>query len=235
MRDRSELLESIEADTHLSRLLRTVGAQLTDASPVAEAADPGHDIAHSLRVALWAVRLGGEHVDQREAVAAALLHDLVNLPKDSPERAEASVRSAEVAANLLPEHGFDEAATARVCAAIRDHSYSRGAVPATPLGRALSDADRLEALGALGVFRTATCGARMGAAYLHPEDPWAQGRALDDAAFTLDHFFVKLLRLEQTLHTEAGRAEARRRSDFMRRFLRQLGEEIGEPPPDGKL
>jgi uncharacterized protein len=81
------------------------------------------------------------------------------------------------------------------------------------------------------VFRTITCGARMGARYFHPEDPWAEGRALDDVRYTLDHFFEKLLKLEATLHTEAGRAEARRRTDFMRATLRQLGDEIGAPPP----
>ena len=53
-------------------------------------------------------------MDSREAIAAALLHDAVNLPKDSAERAEASVRSAVVARRWLPEHGFDDAAVARV-------------------------------------------------------------------------------------------------------------------------
>jgi len=58
--------------------------------------------------------------------------------------------------------------------------------------------------------------------------PWARQRELDDHRFTVDHFFVKLLRLEQTLHTDAGRAEARRRTAFMREFLRELGQEMGD-------
>lgn len=191
--------------------------------------DPGHDLAHALRVALWTVRLGEETLSGREAIAAALLHDVVNVPKSSPERGEASALSARRAGELLPSCGFGPAAVTRIAEAIEDHSYSRGAVPRSALGRALQDADRLEALGALGVLRTASCGARMGASYVDPRDPWATGRALDDRRYTIDHFFVKLLRLEETLHTEAGRAEARRRTAFLRAFLEELGEELGEP------
>ncbi len=193
--------------------------------------DPGHDVAHCLRVARWAVRLGAGAVDRREAIAAALLHDVVNVPKDSPDRARASELSAAVARELLPRFGFAADAVDRIADAVRDHSYSRGATPETPLGRALQDADRLEALGALGIFRTATCGAKMGARYFHPDDPWARGRPLDDVRFTVDHFFQKLLGLAETMNTAAGRAEAERRTAFLRAFLEQLGHEIGEPPP----
>ena len=217
----NEALEWIHEDG-LDELLAEVRGELDD--------DPGHDLSHCLRVALWTVRLGGAAVSRREALAAALLHDVVNLPKDSPDRAKASELSAGVARELLPRHGFDADAIERVAAAVRDHSYSRGATPTEPLGRALQDADRLEALGALGIFRTATCGARMGARYFDPDDPWARHRELDDLRYTVDHFFQKLLGLAHTMTTEAGRAEARRRIDFMRAFLDQLGREIGEPP-----
>ena len=104
-------------------------------------------------------------------------------------------------------------------------------MPRSLLGDALQDADRLEALGALGVLRTASCGARIGADYFDGDDPWAEHRELDDAKHTVDHFFKKLLRLPPTLRTAAGRAEAERRAEFMLAFLRQLGDEIGSPPP----
>jgi uncharacterized protein len=214
------LIEHIEADAGLERVLATAKDQ--------QETDPGHDLGHSLRVALWTLRLGADHIDRREAVAAALLHDAVNLPKDSPRRSSASALSAELANGVLPGAGFGAEATIRICEAIEDHSYSRGAVPRSALGRALQDADCLEALGALGVLRTASCGVRFGARYFDLQDPWAKDRALDDRRFTIDHFFVKLLRLETTLHTETGRAEARRRTAFMRAFLSELAEEIGE-------
>lgn len=216
----TELLRRIEADAGLQRVLRVAEAH--------EDGDPGHDLSHSLRVALWTQRLGGDAIDPREAIAAALLHDAVNVPKNSPERASASVLSAQLATEVLPGAGFFADAIVRIGQAIEDHSYSRGAVPRSPLGCALQDADRLEAMGALGVLRMATCGARLGARYLDLHDPWARQRPLDDRRFSVDHFFVKLLQLEKTLRTEAGRAEARRRSAFMRDFLRELGKEIGE-------
>jgi uncharacterized protein len=218
--DRSALLDFIDADAALRALLDDVSGRLDD--------DPGHDLSHALRVALWTVRLGGEAVDPRAAIAAALLHDVVNLPKDSPDRAEASLRSAALASELLPRHDFSPDAIALIADAIRDHSYSRGVVPKTPLGKALQDADRLEALGALGVFRTISCGTRMGARYFHADDPWAEHRALDDRAFTVDHFFKKLLLVGETMQTEAGRAEAARRTTFLRAFLDQLAMELGQ-------
>lgn len=193
--------------------------------------DPGHDLGHLERVALWTARLGGAGVDRDEAVAAGLLHDLINIPKDSPDRAKASERSAAAARELLDGFAPDE--VARICEAIRDHSFSRGARPSAPLARALQDADRLEALGAIGVMRCISCGARMGASYFHPDDPWARSRPLDDRAYSIDHFFAKLLTLEGTMLTVAGREEAGRRTEFLRTFLAQLAEELGEATSSG--
>jgi len=215
----------IAEDRGLSGLVDEVRGRLDD--------DPGHDLAHAMRVALWTLRIGGDDVTARDAVAAALLHDVVNVPKDSPERAHASEMSASVAQELLPRFGFDPGSIESISAAVRDHSYSRGTVPETALGRALQDADRLEALGALGILRTVSCGTRMGALYFDPDDPWARHRALDDSAFTVDHFFEKLLRLPDTLLTGTGRAEAERRTGLMIAFLRQLGDELGDPLPEG--
>ncbi len=219
-----QLRSLIEADAALSRILGEAREHLTG--------DPGHDVAHCLRVADWTIRLGGDSIDPRHAIAAALLHDVPNVPKDSPDRTRASELAADFARRLLGELGFDAPAVTLVSEAIHDHSYSSGRVPRSPLGDALQDADRLEALGALGIFRTASCGARMGADYFDADDPWAERRELDDARHTVDHFFRKLLLLPQTLRTASGRAEAERRAAFMRAFLRQLGTEIGSHPPE---
>lgn len=224
MEDRAAVLAAIDADPRLSAIRAEVTERMA-ADP-----DPGHDLEHALRVARWTFRLGAPAgVDRSEAIAAALLHDVVNLPKDHPERASASERSADLARALLPRHGFGAAATERIAEAIRDHSFSRGATPTSPLGRALQDADRLEALGALGLCRTLSTGAKMGAAYAHPTDPFAKERALDDRRYTVDHFYAKLLSLAETMRTEGGRAEAQRRTAFLEAFLAQLGDELGVP------
>ena len=127
--------------------------------------------------------------------------------------------------------GFAPDAAERVADAIRDHSFSRGAIPATALGRALQDADRLEALGAIGLLRCITTGVRLGGEWFHAEDPWAEARALDDTRWSVDHFFAKLLQLPATMRTAAGRAEAERRAGFLHAFLEQLGGELDRPPP----
>src|SRR5688572_10693425 len=75
------------------------------------AGDPAHDVAHAERVALWTLRLAPQ-VALRSAIAAALLHDNVNLPKDSPDRARASELGAAEAARILPALGFSEVESA---------------------------------------------------------------------------------------------------------------------------
>lgn len=221
---RQALLAFIANDTELASLREHVIDGLSS--------DPGHDMGHIDRVALWTLKLGEGSVDPYEAVAAALLHDIVNVPKNSPHRSRASELCAAEARRLLADSSrFDTLALERITQAIVDHSYSRGAVPRSDLGRALQDADRLDAVGAIGVARTLSIGARMGARYFHADDPWAIGRVRDDRAFTVDHFFEKLLTLHRTMCTEAGRREALRRTQWMRSFLEQLGDEIGQAPP----
>jgi len=220
------LLGRIAADPALAALLAEARAR--DAALAVP--DPTHDVAHLLRVAAWTLRLGGGEVDFREAVAAALLHDAVHVPKDSPDRATASERAAAHAAERLTALGFAPGAVARIADAVRDHSFSRGAVPQAALGRALQDADRLEALGAIGLLRTISTGVRMGADWFHPDDPFACGRPLDDRRYSVDHFHAKLLGLPATMRTAAGRAEAERRVALLRAFLDALADELGESP-----
>jgi uncharacterized protein len=218
-------LEWIEKDADLRRVHAYVrGKFANEASP-----DPGHDLAHFLRVALWTCRIGGASIDPREGAASALLHDIVPIPKDSPLRKQASRLCAEEAERVLPGLGFEPPAVARISEAIRCHSFSRGEKAVTPLAMALQDADRLEALGSIGIMRCLSTGARMGTAYFHGDDPWAASRALDDRAYSIDHFFTKLLRLPSTMTTEAGRLEAEHRAGIMRDFLLHLGEELGKP------
>jgi len=91
----------------------------------------------------------------------------------------------------------------------------------------VQDADRLEAVGAIGIARCFLTGGSMGTTLYDPEDPFADNRELDDKQYTLDHFYCKLLGLVDTMKTNAGRLEAIKRTEYMQVFLDQLGEEIG--------
>ena len=189
------------------------------AARLMEETDAAHDLGHLDRVCHSALAIAAaEGGDPEVLTAAAYLHDLVNLPKDHPERATASRHSAEAARARLAGLGFPAEKLDAVAHAIEAHSFSAGIAPRTAEARILQDADRLEALGAIGIARVFYTAARMGAALFDPEDPGAATRPLDDRRFALDHFRVKLFAIADTLHTPTARAMAARRVALMRDF-----------------
>ena len=141
------------------------------------------------------------------AVGAALLHELVNLPKDHPESRRSGDLCAEAAAGLLRAEAIDPARAAQICACIRDHGFSKGVLPESLAARVLQDADRLDAIGAIGVARCfATCNA-MRTPFYSELDPLCREREPDDKRFGLDHFFRKLLRIPDGLHTASAQPD----------------------------
>ena len=190
--------------------------------------DGAHDLSHACRVARLAHRIAAEEgADGAICVAAALLHDLVWVPKnhpDSPRTAELSAAQAQAWCAAVPDLAAKAVAVAE---AILTHSFSGGGEAESLEARVVQDADRLEALGAIGIARVFATGASFGAGLWHPADPWARGRPLDDKAFSLDHFPMKLLKLEGLLKTHTGRRLARARHELMVGFLAALRDELG--------
>lgn len=193
-------------------------------------ADPAHDLSHLDRVWTNAQEIAaGEGLPPSAAlVAAAYLHDLVNLPKDHPDRGSASRRSAEAAVPLMTALGLDPAEVEDAAHAIAAHSFSAGIAPRTLLARVVQDADRLESLGAIGIARTLLVGGRIGRPLLDGADPFARRRPTDDGRFCLDHFEAKLLRLAEGMTTATGRRMAAARTTTLRHYLSALAQEIGE-------
>ncbi len=190
--------------------------------------DSAHDLGHILRVARLAeVMAREEGANLQVCVAAALLHDLVYRPKNHPE----SPLTAQMAADLVPRWCREtpglEALADQVSAAVATHSWSGGGAPASLEAEVVQDADRLEALGAVGVARVFATGASFGASLWHPEDPWADDRPLDDKAYSLDHFERKLLKLAEGMKTPAGRRRAADRQAAMLAYLGALRAELG--------
>ncbi|MFT4640127.1 MAG: hypothetical protein ACI8T1_003452 [Verrucomicrobiales bacterium] len=194
-----------------------------------EGTDGSHDLHHARRVKINAseivVREGAG--DMRLLTAAAYLHDLVNVPKDSAQRSEASRLSAEAAGPLLQDLGFSESETEAIQHCIIAHSFSAKIAPETLEAKILQDADRMEALGALGIARTFYVGGKLNSSLFDGDDPFAGNRELDDSNFAVDHFKTKLLGLADTMQTSAGREVAEQRTEFMRHYLDQLASEIG--------
>ncbi len=189
--------------------------------------DAAHDLAHFQRVVACARRLAQPEGARLEIVVpAAWLHDCVPVPKDSPQRTQGSRLSAARASEWLAEQGWPGEWIPDVAHAIEAHSFSAGIPPRTPEARVVQDADRLDALGANGLARTLMLAGAWGSALYQPADPFCERRAPDDRRYAVDHLFAKLLKLESTMQTAAGRAEAGRRTQFLRSFLAQLGEEL---------
>ncbi len=194
--------------------------------------DPAHDLAHLDRVWVNALALADGQTDRRILLAACYLHDLMNLPKNDLDRHLASQRSADESEPILAELGYSAADICAVQHAIVAHSFSANIPPETPEARILRDADRLDALGAIGIARTFSVSGALGRVLYDPADPFAEFRPLDDLRYSLDHWKVKLLNLPDEMLTPAGRRIARRRADRMIRFLEDFGDEIGRPLPD---
>lgn len=189
--------------------------------------DSAHDFGHVRRVVALALQIGcAEDGDAQTYVPAAWLHDLVNLPKDHPQRSFASRLSAEKASGFLQGAGYDPDRVEAIAHAIAAHSFSAGIPPRTLEAKIVQDADRLESLGAIGIARTFAVSGALGRALFHPHDPLARMRSPDDIAFGLDHFEIKLFRIAETMQTETGRAIAAQRVAFMRDFREQMAAEI---------
>jgi uncharacterized protein len=194
------------------------------------AADPAHDISHVKRVVQNTLKLtASENGNAAVTVPAAWLHDCVSVAKDSPLRKQASKLAAIEAVRFLESVAYPDEFLEPVYHAIEAHSFSANIDTESLEARIVQDADRLEALGAIGITRCFLTGGSMGTPLYDPFDPFAQNRQADDRRYTLDHFYCKLLGLTETMKTPAGRAEAERRTDYMHAFLQQLGTEIGHP------
>lgn len=197
--------------------------------------DAAHDLAHFSRVAHNAqtIAKGESPSDSLILIASAYLHDLVNLPKNHPERHLSSKYSAEKARVVLKELRFPEEKIERVCHAIAAHSFTANITPETVEAKILQDADRLEALGALGILRTFYINGILGSEHYCPGDLRAKSRTLDDKTYALDHFYCKLLKLEGQFQTTSGRVMAGHRSRFLEDFIDILEKEVHQGEEGG--
>ena len=191
--------------------------------------DGAHDLQHLNRVWHTASSLlqATPQADCLVVQAASFLHDLVNLPKNHLDRAQASRRAAQKARLALQELGFPEEKLSAVVHAIEAHSFSAGIVPTTIEAKLVQDADRLDALGAIGMARLFYTAGRMGSALAHPTDPLAKHRPLDDQSYALDHIMVKLDALPASMQTPAGRKLGYTRLLLVHTFRDQFAEQWG--------
>lgn len=201
------------------------------------AGDPAHDVNHVERVAATAHFLLRQESLEHEpdvafpTLAACWLHDLVQTKKGTSAPGADANDSADAAEAILADLKVPADAADLIVAAVREHSFSSGQSPSSLASAFLQDADRIDALGSIGIARLWSVAGTTQSALYDPEDPAAQRRPIDDRSYALDHVPAKLLGLPATLCTTSGRKLAGRRVrtvfDFYKNFLREL--EV-EPP-----
>lgn len=170
----------------------------------------GHGFDHTMRVYRNAMEIAREEDCDRQIVAlAALLHDADD-PKLFSTADNANARA------FLNSHGADEKMTERILATVNAVSFSknRDRKPDTVEGQIVQDADRLDAIGAIGIARTFAYGG-------------GHGRGLEDS---IRHFHEKLLLLTDLMNTRTAKSMAAERHRFMLDFLREWAQETGETP-----
>jgi uncharacterized protein len=192
-----------------------------------EKGDPAHDLQHIERVVLNTRRLAqAEGLSLEALLPAAYLHDCVHVDKNSPQRSQASRLAANRAVEFLREINYPTEYFDTIHHAIEAHSFSAKITPSAIEARVLQDADRIDAIGAIGLSRCLMLGGHMESQLYHPDDPFCENRPPDDARFCVDHFFAKLLTLKDTMQTKAGKTVAVERTKFLQDFLDQLRDEV---------
>lgn len=180
--------------------------------------DPtGHDWPHVWRVLKNALQLNEtEKGNEFQITLIALTHDLYDHKffSGTQEEAEKNLYA------LLVQFGVDAKTSAVVVDQVFNLSFKGGAPPKKPLGKEgqiVQDADRLEAIGAMGIARAF--------AYGGFKNRLMNKNKGENNPNTFDHFFEKLLKLYDLLNTQTARAIAKDRFEFMEEFVKRFGEE----------
>ncbi|ELI0633389.1 HD domain-containing protein [Vibrio harveyi] len=189
--------------------------------------DAAHDLSHVRRVVKTARLLAlQEGAELAVVLPAAYLHDCFTYPKDHPNRKQSSAIAATKAISFLESIDYPAQYHDAIAHAIESHSFSANITPNTLEAQVVQDADRLDALGAIGVTRCIQVSTLFDATLYNEHDMFAEHRELQDKRFTIDHFQTKLFKIVDTMNTKAAYEEAVKRKAFMQSYLEQLRQEV---------
>ncbi|WP_404459423.1 HD domain-containing protein [Oceanobacillus kapialis] len=171
----------------------------------------GHDLYHLQRVTRLANKIAkqeGANLFRCETIA--WLHDMTDHKLVSDEQ-----EASHTLKNFLVSIELSTSEIEEILEAIRTISYSKGEIPSSIEGKIVQDADRLDAIGAIGIARAFTYGGAKGKFMYHEQ--------LSDN--TIQHFYDKLLKLKATMHTATAKSIAEERHHYMEQFLEQFKSE----------
>ncbi|ADB59122.1 metal dependent phosphohydrolase [Haloterrigena turkmenica DSM 5511] len=194
-----------------------------------EAAPPGHDWHHVQRVETLAETLVDRHqsgsIDERVVTLAVYLHDIGREKEDSGEIDDHAAWGARESRRILEDVGADPATIDGVAHCVRAHRYSNAVEPERLEAKLVSDADNLDALGAVGIARTFAHGGALGEPIYDPAVPVADDETAAGAT-QYNHLHEKILALPERLYTDVGRELAERRAAFVREYVAQFDAEL---------
>jgi len=193
-------------------------------------AEGGHDWWHIYRVWVNAKKIAeDEPCDKFTVELAALLHDIA----DSKFHNGDEEIGPATAGNFLRELGVNEVIVNHVQQIIRHISFKGsfdGAKFSSPELSVVQDADRLDAIGAIGIARTFSYGGFKGREIYSPEVApnlnMSKEEYKNSAAPSLNHFYEKLLLLKDKMNTPSGKKLAQQRHEFMEAYLKQFYLEV---------
>jgi len=189
--------------------------------------DSAHDFEHVMRVYKNAQKIcKKEKANEKLVLCAALLHDIVSYPKSDKRSKNSSIESAKKSKIILKRYNFSNDEILIIFDAIHDHSFSQNKTAESTVGKILQDADRLDAIGAIGIARVFATGGSLKRPFYNVDDPFCKTRKPDDKTWTVDHFYQKLLKLESLMNTKSGKIEAKKRTKILEEFLNQLKQEL---------
>ena len=185
--------------------------------------DPAHDFEHIMRVYRNAEKICKTETGNKKLIlSAVLLHDIVKIKNQK----NSATKSAKLSEKILKENYFLDDEIGIISDAIKEHSFSKGKIPSSIEGKILQDADRLDAIGAIGLARVFSFSGSNNRPFYDPKDPFSKNRVIDDNKWALDHFFEKLLTLEKKMNTKTGKILAKNRTKILKNFLKELKTEI---------
>ena len=180
----------------------------------------GHDYFHTLRVFKMATRIAEcEGADVETVQLASLLHDV-----DDRKLSPATYQNQANARAFLRSVGADSSTIERICQIVREISFGENSsVPTTKEGKCVQDADRLDAIGAIGIARAFAYGGNRNRHMYHPDIKpnlnMTREEYVKSESTTVNHFYEKLFKLAGLMNTETARSIAREREAYMKDFI----------------
>jgi uncharacterized protein len=164
-----------------------------------------HGFEHTERVYKLCEKIGNQlKVKMNVLLPAAILHDIA---RGEPNHA---LNGSKMAERILSEYDVPQSTREQIVHAIVTHRFSEKLKPRTVEAMILSDSDKLDAIGAVGIYRAAAFSSEV-------------GRPIEDF---IDHFHEKLLELKDLLYTDEAKILAQERHEFMQKYLEQIKTEL---------